>query len=175
MKDSPSARHRRGEIRKTQKGRSRRGFLYGLLFGQLLILALVFGGRALLHYLRGRVEIQGPLSLEAMVFLAMFAGIVFTALLIFLVLGLQGAGYVLGKKKVGPFRAIGRGAARCFKAAWAVGLTVGVIGGTAWFLVPTSERTPTIDYVEDQGKKAIEKTRTLLTGNEAENPPGDRR
>ena len=175
MEDSPSSRHRRGGIRKTQRGRSRRGFLYGLLFGQVLILTLVFGGRALLHHLRGRVEIHGPLSLEAMVFLGMFGGIVFTALLIFLILGLQGAGYVLGKRKVGPFRAIARGATRCFKATWAVGLTVGVIGGTAWFLVPQSERKPTIDYVEDQGTKAIEKTRTLLTGNEAENPPDDRR
>ena len=147
------------DVQKAQKARRRRGFLWGLLAGQIVILILIFGGRAALHFLRDRVTFNPPIPLEALVFIGMAAGILFTALLIFFVLGLQGAGYVLGKKKAGFFTSVGRGIRRCFHAAWALGLTLGVIGGTAWLLIPSGEREPTLDYMKDQGDKAIRKTK----------------
>ena len=148
------------DLQKAKKDRRRRGFLWGLLAGQIVILTLIFGGRAALYFLRGRVTFNPPIPLEALVFIGMVAGIAFTAVLIFFILGLQGAGYVMGgKKKAGFFTSVGRGIRRCFHATWALGLTLGVIGGTAWLLIPSAEREPTIDYVKDQGEKAIRKTK----------------
>lgn len=136
----PDAHERLLKLNKQQRAKRRRGFLIGLLVGQLLILGLDFGGRLILTLLENRVQTNAPYSLEAIVFFGMASGVVLTGLLIFFVLGLQGVGYVFGKKKVGFFRAVGRGMVRCFKATWAVGLTLGIIGGTAWYLIPFPER-----------------------------------
>ena len=149
-------------IQKIQKTRRRRGFLIGLLAGQILILAMDFGGVLLIHFLRNRVRFAGPLPLESLVFLGMTAGILITALLIAFVLGIQGAGYVFGKKKVGFWTAVGRGMKRVGKAAWALGLTLGVIGGTAWFLIPRAFWKPTAAYVQEQGQKAYDGTKDWI-------------
>ena len=96
---TPSAAARMDNLKEKQKAKRRKSFLVGLLVGQLLILALDYGGKLALHLLRDRLKPTGDLTLEARVFLGMTAGIVFTGLLIFFVLGLQGAGWLFGKKK----------------------------------------------------------------------------
>ena len=146
------------EIQKTKKERRRKGFLWGLLVGQIIILIVIFGSRTALFFLKDRVQFNPPIPLEALVFIGMVSGIVITALLIFFVLGLLGAGYLIGgkkgQKKAGFFTSVGRGIKRCFSAAGAIGVTLGVIGGTAWLLIPTDEREHTIDYLKIKGEDA---------------------
>lgn len=160
----PSPEQRRAAIAEGQKGKRRRGFLIGLLAGQILIIALDLGGRALLHVFRDRVRVNAPVALEALVFIGMAAGIVITALMILFVLGLQGVGWAVGKKKTGFFTAVGRGLKRVGQAAWALGLTLGVVGGTAWFMIPRAEWKPTADYVEGQADRALHKAKGWVDG-----------
>jgi hypothetical protein len=160
----PSAEERRAAIQAGQKSRRKRGFLYGLLAGQILIILLDLGGGALLHVLRDRVRVNAPVPLEALVFLGMTAGIAITALMILFVLGCQGLGWTFGKKKIGFFGAVGRGLKRMFQAAWALGLTLGVIGGTAWFMIPGHEWKTTADYIEGQKDRAVHKARGWVDG-----------
>jgi len=170
----PSAEERAAALNRARRGRRRRGFLLGLLAGQLLIIAMDFGGEALIRLLHHKVRFQPPpgMSVRSLVFLGMSAGIVITALIIFLVLGMSGAGYVLGSRKAGLFTAVGRGIRRVFKAAWALGLTLGVVGGTAWFLIPRPQWKPTAQYMQNQGEKGYRGARdwveTLLK------PPPDK-
>ena len=162
--EKPSARERRAALQTGQKRKRLRGFLYGLLAGQILILLLDVGGKALLSLLKDRVRFNGPVGLEALVFIGMAAGILITALLLFVVLGLQGVGWAFGKKKTGFFTALGRGAKRAFQATWALGLTLGVIGGTAWFMIPGAEWRPTIDYLDGQKTRVEEKAKGWIDG-----------
>lgn len=161
-KPKASAQERRAAIQEGQKRKQKRGFLYGLLAGQILVLAVDLGGNALLHVFRNRIRVNAPIPLEALVFIGMAAGIVITALMILFVLGLQAMGWTFGKKKVGFFTAVGRGLGRVFKATWALGVTLGVIGGTAWFMIPGKEWKPTQDYLLEQGDRALQKARELL-------------
>jgi hypothetical protein len=151
--EKPSAQERRAAIQQGQKKKRLRGFLIGLLAGQLLIILLDLGGKALLYLLRDRIRSNSPVPLEALVFIGMASGILITALLIFAVLGMQGLGWAFGKKKVGFFAAAGRGAKRVFQAAGALGLTLGVIGGTAWFMIPARDWVPTVEYLDQQKHK----------------------
>jgi hypothetical protein len=163
-KPKPTAEERRAAIQEGQKKKRKRGFLIGLLVGQLLIILLDLGGGALLHLFRDRVRVNAPVSLEALVFFGMSAGIVITALMIFFVLGVQGLGWTFGKKKVGFFTAVWRGIKRMSQAAWALGLTLGVIGGTAWFMIPGREWKPTIEYMDAQKDRAVHKARGWVDG-----------
>lgn len=158
----PTAKERQAAIHAGQKKKRLRGFLYGLLAGQILIIALDLGGSLLLHLFKDRLRMNAPVTLQALVFIGMAAGIVMTALLIFFVLGLQTLGSAFGKKKVGFFTAVGRGMKNAFKAAWALGLTLGVIGGTAWFMIPAREWRPTADYLDLQRGKAVDKGREFF-------------
>ncbi|HEX7897533.1 MAG TPA: hypothetical protein VF950_07215 [Planctomycetota bacterium] len=159
-----SAAERRQAIQAGQTSKRKRGFLYGLLAGQILIIVIDLGGGALLHVFRDRVRVNAPIPLEALVFLGMSAGIVITALMILFVLGLQGLGWTFGKKKVGFFTAVGRGVRRMFQAAWALGLTLGVIGGTAWFMIPGREWKTTADYLNERKDRAVEKAKGWVDG-----------
>jgi hypothetical protein len=147
-----------------KKTRRRRGFLIGLFVGQLLILAMDFGGDALVWLLRDKYPFRAPVPLRSLVFVGMTAGIVITALLILFVLGLQGAGWMFGAKKVGFWTAVGRGVKRTFKAAWALGLTLGVVGGTAWLLIPRDQWKPTADWVGGHAEKAYTGARDWTKG-----------
>jgi hypothetical protein len=160
----PSAEERRAAIQAGQTRKRKRGFLYGLLAGQVLIIVLDLGGKAILHLLRDKVRPGAPVTLEALVFLGMAGGIVITALMILFVLGMQGLGWTFGKKKTGFFTAVGRGLKRMFQAAWALGLTLGVIGGTAWFMIPGPEWKPTAEYIDGQKDRALHKARGWLDG-----------
>lgn len=160
----PSAAERRQAIQQGQTSKRKRGFLYGLLAGQILIILLDLGGRAVLHFFRDRIRVNAPIPIEALVFLGMAGGIVITAVMILFVLGLQGVGWTFGKKKVGFFTAVGRGVKRMFQAAWALGLTLGVIGGTAWFMIPGREWKPTAEYIGEQKDRAVHKAKGWLDG-----------
>jgi hypothetical protein len=158
-----SRKEREIERETAQKKRRTRGFLFGLLAGQALVIGVDLGGAALLHYFQDRIRVNAPIPFQALVFAGMSAGIVITALLILAVLGLQGAGWVFGKKKVGFFTAVGRGLKRCFKAAWALGLTLGVVGGTAWLMIPGSEWARTAEYFKEQGVRGGERAKSWVT------------
>ena len=69
-----------------------------------------------------------------------------------------------GKKKVGFFTAVGRGIKRMAQAAWALGLTLGVIGGTAWFMIPGREWKSTAEYMEAQKDRAVHKAKGWIDG-----------
>jgi hypothetical protein len=153
----PSAEERRAAIQTGQKTKRRKGFIFGLFAGQVIIIGLDVAAHFLIPLLEKKYRFHSPLPIQSLVFIGMTAGVVMTALLIFFVLGLQGAGYVFGKKKVGFFTAVGRGMTRVWKAAWALGLTLGVIGGTAWFMIPGVWWRPTVDYLDQHRKDAVEK------------------
>ncbi len=147
----PTPAERMAGIQEQERGRRRRGFLIGLLVGQLLVIALDYGGEALIRAIQHKYPFRAPVPLRALVFTGMTAGVVLTGILICLVLGMQGVGYVFGKKQVGFFPALWRGIKRIWKAAWAVGLTLGVVGGTSWLLIPQPEWKPTAVYLRDKG------------------------
>jgi hypothetical protein len=157
----PSAAERRAAIETGQKTKRRKGFIMGLFVGQLLIVGIDLGFHFLIPIIEKRYQFHSPIPIQSLVFIGMTAGIFMTGLLIFFILGLQGAGYVLGKKKVGFFTAVGRGMKRVFKAAWALGLTLGVIGGTAWFMIPGPSWKPTQNYLVEQKDKAVDKAKTF--------------
>jgi hypothetical protein len=155
---------REAERNASQKKKRLRGFLLGLLVGQLLVIALDLGGAAALHFFKHKIRVNAPIPFEALVFVGMSTGILATALLILAVLGLQGAGWVFGKKKVGFFTAVGRGLKRVVKAAWALGLTIGVVAGTAWLMIPGSEWSRTGAYFKEKGLETGERAKTWIKG-----------
>jgi hypothetical protein len=157
---APSPTERRANLDRIQKTRKRKGFLIGLLAGQVLVIGLDIGGVLILRAIEHKYAFKAPIPLQALVFLGMAGGIAITALLILFVLGLQGAGYVFGTKKVGFFTAVGRGIRRVWKAAWALGLTLGIVGGTAWFMIPGTRWKDTTDYMKEHRDKAIRDART---------------
>jgi len=155
------------------RARRRRGFWLGLLAGALAVVVLDYGGEWALRVLAPRLQFRPPpgLSLRSAVFLGMVAGIALTGVLILLVLGWSGAGYVLGPRRRGPLAALARGARRLWGAAWALGLTLGVVGGTAWLLIPRPERGPTAEYLRARGEEGLRKGRKWIEGVRPPAPP----
>ena len=150
----PSATERRYNLSLLQRRRRRRGFLVGLLFGQLLIMAMDFGGTWFLHS-HPQVKLQAPVGVQAVVFLGMAIGgaVMIAALaLIFTVLGLRA---LFGKRRGGLATAAGRGIARVFQTTFVLGLSMTVIVGTAWFMIPGEEWAKTGTFAKDQGRKAL--------------------
>jgi hypothetical protein len=136
-----SAQARMESLRLSQKAGRRKKFLLALLGGQAFVLLLDLGGEALLHVLRNKVQYRGAFPLRSMVFLGMTSTILAMGLLVFFFLGYRASRYALGDRKVGFFRAVWIGIRRVWNEAWAFGLILGVIGGTAWFLIPAAGRT----------------------------------
>lgn len=160
---APSAAERMARLARLQRARRRRGFMLGLLVGQLLILAVDFGGEALLRALAHKVVFNPPIHYRAVVFLGMTGGIAATGLFIAIVLGFQGLGYVFGKKGVGLGTALGRGFRRVGKAVVSLGLTLAVVGGTAWFLIPKPEWPRTKNWMVQKGNVAWQWGKGLVT------------
>lgn len=156
----------------TLRGRRRRGFWLGLGAGALLVVALDYGGEWVLVLLSSRYRFHPPagMSLRSAVFLGMIAGIALTGGGILLTLGWSGAGYLLGPRRIGPFRALARGARRLAQAAWALGLTLGVVGGTAWFLIPRPERPLTLEYLRTRREEGLQKGREWMEGLRSPSP-----
>ena len=129
-----------------QKRRRRRGFLLGLLAGQILIIALDLGGSLFLKS-HPQVKLQAPVGVASIVFLGMSVGaaLMLAALaLITTVMVLRGQG----------------GIRRILQATIAMAVTIGVIIGTAWFMIPHEEWAPTVRFSQEQGVKAWESSKS---------------
>ena len=113
--------------------RRRRGFLLGLLAGQILIIALDVGGTLLLKA-RPHVRIQAPFGVPSIVFLGMAIGAAIMILAVAWIALVSRRGFL--------------------RTAAAMGLTIGVIVGTAWFMIPEPEWAPTLRFAQEQGLKA---------------------
>lgn len=142
--DSPRSR-----LAQLQKRRRRRGFLLGLLAGQLLILALDLGGSLLLR-IHPHVKLQAPFGVSSIVFLGMAAGAA-VIVGIALIHGAMALRALFGKRAAA---AAGSGIRRMFQTVLAMSVTIAVIVGTAWFMIPHEERAPTVRFAWEEGRKA---------------------
>lgn len=157
----PSATERRYNLSRLQNRKRRRGFLIGLLVGQLLIIAMDLGGMWYLHA-HPNVKLQAPVGVASIVFLGMAIGaaVMLAALaLIFLALGLRAC---FGRGDVGLFTAIGRGLKRVVLTTLTLGVSMAVILGTAWVMIPGREWRPTLEFAKSQGLKAADRSAAAL-------------
>jgi hypothetical protein len=155
----PGAMERAYQMVQEQKQRRRRGFLTGLLVGQLLIIALDLGGE---FYLRTHpnVKLQAPIRVASIVFLGMAAGsavMVAGVSVIYMALGLRA---LFGRK--GVIAAAGGGIKRVVLTALALGVSMGVVLGTAWFMIPASEWKPTTEFARDKGIRLVEASKSKV-------------
>lgn len=160
----PSAMERAYHLAQAQKRRRRRGFLLGLLFGQLLIIALDLGGEIFLRT-HPNVKLQAPIRVASIVFLGMAAGaavMILAVALIYLVLALRA---LSGRKSV--VAAAGGGIKRLVLTVLALGVSMGVILGTAWFMIPAADWKPTVEFARGKGRDALQaskaKVRSMFT------------
>jgi hypothetical protein len=158
----PSAADRLHELQRQQKRRRRRGFLLGLLVGQLLIIALDLGGEFFLRT-HPHFKLQAPIRVASIVFLGMAAGsavMVLAVALIYVILAMKS---LFGRKSA----AVGRGIWKVILTVLALGVSMGVILGTAWFMIPAAEWKPTRDFARDKGVEVLEasksKVRSIFT------------
>jgi hypothetical protein len=157
---SPEAR--RAQVAAVGTRRRRKSFLSGLVAGPLLIVAMDLGGESLVRWLPDSVRFDPPIPLRALVFVAMTAGVLIAALIVFTALGLQAMGWMLGRGKGGLFGALARGVSRTVSAALALGLTLGCFAGTAWFMIPRSDWGRVRAYLEEKGRQGVERARELV-------------
>ncbi|MBV8878787.1 MAG: hypothetical protein JO332_02375 [Planctomycetaceae bacterium] len=157
----PSATERRYNLSRMQQRRRRRSFLIGLLAGQLLIIAMDLGGAWFLRT-HPQVKLQAPVGVPAVVFLGMAIGaaaMIGTLGLIFAVLGLRG---LFGRRQASLATSTGHGIRRVVQTVLALGVSMAVILGTAWFMIPGAEWKPTVDFAKGQGRKAVERSKAQL-------------
>ncbi len=157
----PSAAERQRQLALQQKRRRRRGFLVGLLVGQFLIIALDLGGQFILDHAK-QLKLQAPIKVASIVFLGMAAGAALMLLFVGLVFLVQGIRGLFGSRSPGLFVAIGRGIKRLVLTSMALGVSMGVIVGTAWFMIPRPQWKPTINYAREQGEKGVEASKEKL-------------
>lgn len=145
-----TAEQRRAEMNERQRSKRRRGFLIGLLVGQALIAGIIFGSDALLKL---RPDLQTELPLRLLVFLGITGGLAFTGLMIGLLLFFQGLGYVFRPrgKKFGV--ALWNGVRRVGRAAFALAITLLVLGGTAAATISPADWKPHGEMVVERGKQ----------------------
>jgi len=155
---APSAAERTRNLEMLRRRRRRRGFLVGLLAGQLLILALDYGGTWLLRT-HPQVKLQAPVGVPAIVFLGMAIGAAAMLALLALIFVFLGLRALFGRRRTGLATAIGRGIGRVFLTTATLGVTMAVILGTAWFMIPGPEWTATRDFARSQGRKAADAAR----------------
>jgi len=161
----PSAAERQRALHLAQKRRRRRGFLLGLLAGQILIIALDLGGSLFLRT-HPHFKLQAPIGVPSIVFLGMSVGAAVMLLAVALIYSAMALRSMFGKRVVA---AAGSGILRVFMTALALSVTIGVIIGTAWFMIPHAEWTPTVRYAQEQGEKAVDaskaKARSIFSGS----------
>ena len=156
-------KEREQERATAQKKRGARGFFIGILAGQLIVIGIDLAGAGALRFFGDRFKSTAPVPFPALVFAGMAIGIVLAALVMLAVLGLQGAGWFFGSNRVGFFTAVGRGIKSVVKAAWALGLTLGIVGATAWLMIPGSEWARTATYFQERGLEGRERAKSWVT------------
>ena len=157
----PSATERRRNLERLQRRKRRRGFLAGLLAGQLLILGLDLGGAWLLRRLP-HVKLQAPVGVQAIVFLGMAIGAaVMIAGVAAIYVGMA-VRALFGRRPGGLVAAAFRGLGRVAGTALVLGVSMAVILGTAWFLIPREEWRPTADFAKARGRALAEASRLRL-------------
>jgi hypothetical protein len=154
----PSPAARLDNLRRQAKTGRRKKFLIALLAGQVFVLLLDLGGEGVLYLLRHKVQFKAAFPLRSMVFLGMTSTIVAMGILLFAFLGYKGANYVFGEKKIGFLKALWLGVRRVWNEAWALGLILGVIGGTAWFLIPAAGRHD----LKEKGAEVLNRGKTWV-------------
>jgi len=157
----PSAAQRQANLDRIQKQRRRRGFLIGLLVGQFVIIALDLGGELFLRT-HPQVRLQAPIPVSAIVFLGMAAGAAVMILAVALIYGVMALRGLFGKKSA--VRAAGRGIVRTVLTLLALGVTMGVILGTAWFMIPEAKWKDTVDFARDKGVQALDASKGKVKG-----------
>jgi hypothetical protein len=154
---APSAMERAWNLAQQQKRRRRRGFLMGLLFGQLLILALDLGGEFFLRT-QPQIKLQAPIRVASIVFLGMAVGaaaMILAVVLIYFGMALR----AMGRGKSGT---VVGGIKRVVLTTLALGVSIAVILGTAWFMIPSAEWKPTVEFAREKGVEALEGTKAKM-------------
>jgi len=157
----PSAAQRQLNLARLQKKRRRRGFLLGLLVGQILIIALDLGGEFFLRT-HPQVKLQASVPVSAIVFLGMAAGAAVMIVAVALIYGVMAMRGLFGKKSA--VAAAGRGIWRVILTVLALGLTMGVILGTAWFMIPAARWKDTTDFAKERGVQALDASKATVKG-----------
>jgi hypothetical protein len=157
----PSAAQRQLNLERLKKDRRRRGFLTGLLVGQLLIIGLDIGGD-LFFRMHPHVTLRASVPVSAIVFLGMAAGAAVMILAVALIYGGMALRGLFGKKSA--VAAAGRGLRRVVLTLLALGVTMGVILGTAWFMIPAARWKDTVDFAKERGVQALNASKAALPG-----------
>jgi hypothetical protein len=155
----PSAVQRQLNLDRIQKRRRRRGFLIGLLVGQLVIIGLDLGGDFFLRT-HPQVKLQTNIPVSSIVFLGMAAGaavMILAVALIYAVMALRG---LFGRKSA--VAAAGRGIWRVILTLLTLGVTMGVILGTAWFMIPKPRWKDTVDFARARGVDALDASKATV-------------
>lgn len=150
----PSRDERMDELARARKSRGRRSFLVGLLVGQLLILAVNFGVPWLVRVFPDRMRFDNPGRLPLLVFLGVTIGVALIAAVIALLLFFSGVAAIF---KGGS---LWRGIVRTVKAAFSIGVTAGILSGTAFFLIPKSQWRKVPDQSIEMGKQGWERVKS---------------
>lgn len=153
---------RMARIGEAQKKKGRKAFLTGLFAGQLLVLGLSWGGDGLQSLLQGALRLKTPMPVRSLVFCSMTAGILLTGAFIMMVLSIAGLGWFFSKKKAGFGTSLWRGIKRMARAAASLGITLVVIGGTAWLLITPEEWGTTSAYLREKGEAGYGAVRTWV-------------
>jgi hypothetical protein len=157
----PSAAQRQHNLDRIKKKRRRRGFLLGLLVGQILIIALDLGGDLFLRT-HPHVKLQANIPVSSVVFLGMAAGAAVMIAAVALIYGVMALRGLFGKKSA--VVAVGRGIWRVILTVLALGVTMGVILGTAWFMIPGARWKDTTNFAKDRGVQALDASKATLKG-----------
>jgi hypothetical protein len=155
----PSASDRLYNLNLIQKRRRRRGFLVGLLSGQLLIIAMDVGGMLFLRT-HPQVTLRAPVGVSAVVFLGMAIGSAVMLLALSVIFTSLALKAVFGRRNVGLFTSLGRGIRRLVQTGLVLGVCMAVILGTAWFMIPGAEWRPTLEFARAQGKQVLESAKS---------------
>jgi hypothetical protein len=155
----PSGTQRRFNLDRLKKRARRRGFLTGLLVGQVLIVAMDLGGELFLKT-HPHVTLRAKIPVSSIVFLGMAAGAAVMLLAVAMIYGGMGLRGFFGKKPA--VAATGRGIRRVFLTVLALGVTMGVILGTAWFMIPQPKWKDTVDFAKERGVDLLDASKATL-------------
>ena len=161
-----SARERLALMEENKKKKKRKGFLFGLWAGQLMILALSLGGERVLAFFPNH-DVELPFRL--VVFAGIAASLLLVGMLIDLLLFFQALGCLFSPKGKKFGRALWNGIRRVARASFAWGATVLVFCGTSAATIPMEQWKPSVERMKVEGEKLFEQ---IKEGVSASPPPG---